>query len=190
MITRSKKLRPRYCASPALEWAARPDPTPILLAAGLEPAQVEAILQPYGLQRIKDADANLQSMAGDPHQRRQLAVILPSLLEAIGKTADPDLALNQWERWLASGVSRSAVLEYLRGAPRMVDLVCVIFGNSNSLASTLVRDPLLLYWLAQQKVLSTAPTKIGMERTVRQNLETVDSAVERCCASAYGISSG
>jgi glutamate-ammonia-ligase adenylyltransferase len=104
-----------------------------------------------------------------------LAGILPSLLEAIGKTADPDLALNQWERWLASGVSRSAVLEYLRGAPRMVNLVCTIFGNSNSLASTLVRDPLLLYWLAQQKVLSTAPTKVGMERTVRQNLETVDA---------------
>ncbi len=175
MITRPKKPLPRYCAAPALQWAARPDPTPILLASGLEPAQVEAILTCYGLQRIKDADANLQSMAGDPHQRRQLAVILPSLLEAIGKTADPDLALNQWERWLASGVSRSAVLEYLRSAPRMVDLVCVIFGNSNSLASTLVRDPLLLYWLAQQKVLSTAPTKIGMERTVRQNLETVDA---------------
>jgi len=175
MITRSKKPRPRYCASPALEWAARPDPTPILLASGLEPAQVEAILQPYGLQRIKDADANLQSMAGDPHQRRQLAVILPSLLEAIGKTADPDLALNQWERWLASGVSRSVILEYLRGAPCMVDLLCVIFGNSNSLASTLVRDPLLLYWLAQQNVLSAAPTKVGMERTVRKNLETVDA---------------
>jgi glutamate-ammonia-ligase adenylyltransferase len=175
MTTRSKKPRPRYCAAPTLEWAARPDPTPILLASGLEPAQVEAILTPYGLQRIKDADANLQSMAGDPHQRRQLAGILPSLLEAIGKTADPDLALNQWERWLASGVSRSAVLEYLRGAPRMVGLVCAIFGNSNSLASTLVRDPLLLYWLAQQNVLSTAPTKVGMERTVRQNLETVDA---------------
>jgi glutamate-ammonia-ligase adenylyltransferase len=175
MTTRPKKPRPRYCASPTLEWAARPDPTPILLASGLEEAQVEAILKCYGLQRIKEADANLQSMAGDPYQRRQLADILPALLEAIGKTADPDLALNQWERWLASGVSRSAVLEYLRGAPLMVDLVCAIFGNSNSLASTLVRDPLLLYWLAQQKVLSTAPTKAGMERTVRQNLESVDA---------------
>jgi len=175
MSTRSKKPAPRYCGVPMLERVARPDPTPILLASGLEPAQVEAILKCYGLQRIKDADANLQSMAGDPYQRRQLADILPALLEAIGKTADPDLALNQWERWLASGVSRSAVLEYLRSAPRMVDLVCVIFGNSNSLASTLVRDPLLLYWLAQQKVLSTAPTKVGMERTVRQNLESVDA---------------
>ncbi len=173
MTTRSKKPRPRYCAAPTLEWAARPDPTPILLASGLESAQVEAILQCYGLQRIKDADANLQSMAGDPYQRRQLAGILPSLLEAIGKTADPDLALNQWERWLASGVSRSAVLEYLRSAPRMLDLVCAIFGNSDSLAFTLVRDPLLLYWLAQQNVLSTAPTRAGMERTIRQSLESV-----------------
>jgi [glutamine synthetase] adenylyltransferase / [glutamine synthetase]-adenylyl-L-tyrosine phosphorylase len=159
--------------APTLDRVARPDPTPVLVGSGLEPAQVEAILRPYGLQRIKEADANLQSMAGDPRQRRQLADILPSLLEAIGRTADPDLALNQWERWLASGVSRSAVLEYLGSAPRMLDLVCTIFGNSNSLACTLVHDPLLLYWLAQQNVLSTAPTKAGMERTVRQSLESV-----------------
>jgi len=173
MTTRPKKQVPRYCAAPALEWAARLDPTPVLLASGLESAQVEAILKSYGLQRIKDADANLQSMAGDPQQRRQLADILPALLEAIGRTADPDLALNHWERWLASGVSRSAVLEYLGSAPRMVDLVCTIFGNSNSLAFTLVRDPLLLYWLAQQNVLSTAPAKAVMERTIRQSLESV-----------------
>ena len=155
------------------EQAARPDPTPVILASGLEPVQVEAILQSYGLHRIQDADANLQSMAGDPHTRRQLADILPALLEAIGRTADPDQALNHWERWLASGVSRSGVLEYLRSSPRMLDLVCAIFGNSDSLAFTLVRDPLLLYWLAEQNVLSTAPTRAGMERTIRQSLERV-----------------
>ncbi|TKB75697.1 MAG: hypothetical protein E8D46_02410 [Nitrospira sp.] len=175
MTARLKKPAPRNRAVPTLDLPVRQDPTPILLASGLEPSQVEAILRPYGLQRIQEADANLQSMAGDPHQRRQLADILTRLLEAIGKTADPDLALNQWERWLASGVSRSAMLEYLRSAPRMVDLVCGIFGNSNSLASTLVRDPLLLYWLAQQKVLSTAPSKHGMEHTLRQSLGAVVS---------------
>ncbi len=171
MTDHPKKEVPRYCALPKLEWAPRPDPTPILLASGLEQTQIEAILQPYGLRRLRDANANLQSMAGDPDQRRQLADILPVLLEAIGRTANPDQALNHWERWLASGVSRSAVLEYLRSAPRMLDLVCAIFGNSDSLAFTLVRDPLLLYWLAEQNVLSTAPTKAGMERTVRQSLE-------------------
>ena len=173
MTARYKKPVPHYCAVPKLEWAARPDPTPLLLTPDLDPAKLKAILQSYGLHRIQDADSNLQSMAGDPHQRRQLADILPALLEAIERTADPDQALNHWERWLASGVSRSAVLEYLRIAPRMLDVVCAIFGNSDSLAFTLVRDPLLLYWLAEQNVLSTAPTRVGMERTIRQSLENV-----------------
>jgi [glutamine synthetase] adenylyltransferase / [glutamine synthetase]-adenylyl-L-tyrosine phosphorylase len=174
MADRRKKPVPRVV--PALkkpELAARPDPTPIILASGLEPGQVDAILRFYGLRRIQDADANLQSMAGDPHQRRQLADILPLLLEAIGRTADPDQALNHWERWLASGVSRSAILEYLRSSPRMLDLVCSIFGNSDSLAFTLVRDPLLIYWLAEQHVLSVAPTRAGMERTIRQQVGRV-----------------
>jgi glutamate-ammonia-ligase adenylyltransferase len=173
MTAHPKKEVPRYCALPKLEWAPRPDPTPVLLASGLGPEQLASILKPYGLHRIQDAYVNLQSMAGDTDQRRQLAEILPSLLETIGRTADPDKALNHWECWLASGVSRSAVLEYLRSAPRMLDLVCTIFGNSDSLAFTLVRDPLLLYWLAQQNVLSTAPTRAGMERTIRQGLEAV-----------------
>ena len=103
MTDHPKKEVPRYCALPKLEWAPRPDPTPILLASGLEQTQIEVILQPYGLRRLRDADANLQSMAGDPDQRRQLADILPELLEAIGRTANPDQALNHWERWLASG---------------------------------------------------------------------------------------
>ena len=179
MSNHPKQPAPRYCGVPTLESAAQPDPTPVLLALGLEPAKLEATLQSYGLHRIQDADANLQSMAGDPHQRRQLADILPALLEAIGRTADPDQALNHWERWLASGVSRSAVLEYLRSAPRMLDLVCAIFGNSDSLAFTLVRDPLLLYWLAQQNVLSTAPTRAGMERTIRQSLDGVTATEPR-----------
>ncbi len=168
--------KPVKSAAPALKenvLADRLDPTPIILASGLEPGRVEAILRSYGLDRIQEADANLQLMAGEPHQRRQLADILPALLEAIGRTADPDQALNHWERWLASGVSRSSILEYLRSSPRMLDLVCVIFGNSDSLAFTLVRDPLVLYWLAEQHVLSTAPTRTGMERTIRQQLELV-----------------
>ncbi len=168
--------KPVKSAAPALKenvLADRLDPTPIILASGLEPGRVEAILRSYGLDRVQEADANLQLMAGEPHQRRQLAEILPALLEAIGRTADPDQALNHWERWLASGVSRSSILEYLRSSPRMLDLVCVIFGNSDSLAFTLVRDPLVLYWLAEQHVLSTAPTRTGMERTIRQQLELV-----------------
>jgi glutamate-ammonia-ligase adenylyltransferase len=174
MTERRKKLvKPAVPVLPKIKSATSLDPTPIILASGLEPGQVDAILQSYGLNRIQEADANLQLMAGDPHQRRLLADILPLLLEAISRTADPDQALNHWERWLDSGVSRSAILEYLRSSPRMLDLVCSIFGNSDSLAFTLVCDPLLIYWLAEQHVLSNAPTRVGMERAIRQQVGRV-----------------
>lgn len=148
----------------------KPDPGPLLLATGLEPHHVAAILEPYGIRSVAEADANIQVMAGDPHTRRQLAHILAPLLESISRTADPDQALNHWERLLASGVNRAALLDYLRTSPRMLDLLCTIFGNSDSLSFTLVRDPMLIYWLAEEEVLSRKPTRIGMEQALRRNL--------------------
>lgn len=172
-ITQPKKSRSQ---PPSVPPRTLPDPTPLLMASGPETAQVAAILEPYGIRAAKEADGNLQSMAGDPHTRRQLADILPMLLESIGRTADPDQALNHWERWFASGVSRSAVLEYLRSSPRMLDLVCAIFGNSDALAFTLIRDPLLVYWLAEQDVLSKPSTRTAMERAIQQTLARVSAS--------------
>ena len=147
----------------------RLDPTALILASGLEPGQAELILGYYGIQRVKEADANLQAMAGEPHHRRQLAGILAPLLDSVSRTADPDQALNHWERLLAN-VTRSSFLDYMRSSPRMLDLICTIFGNSDSLAFTLIRDPMLIYWLAEQEVLSKAPTRAGMERALKDNL--------------------
>jgi glutamate-ammonia-ligase adenylyltransferase len=123
----------------------------------------------YNLRDIEQADRNLQSMAGDPHQRRQLADILPILMDSIARTADPDQALNHWERLLA-GVTRSSFLDYLHSSPRMLDLLCTIFGNSDALAFTVIRDPMLVYWLAEEGVLSRPSTRKGIEEALRKNL--------------------
>jgi glutamate-ammonia-ligase adenylyltransferase len=148
---------------------ARPDPTPVLLAQDRNVQQVRQILSAYGLAAPDEADRNLQAMAGDPHQRRQLAELLPALLESVARTADPDQALNHWER-LLDNVTRSSFLDYLRSSPRMLDLLCTIFGNSDSLAFTLIRDPMLIYWLAEEDVLSRPPTAEGMRRGLRKQL--------------------
>ncbi len=147
----------------------KPDPRPVLLATERSRQQMRAILSAYGLHDIEQADRNLQAMAGDPHERRQLADILPILLESIARTADPDQALNHWERLLA-GVTRSSFLDYLRSSPRMIDLLCTIFGNSDALAFTVIRDPLLVYWLTEERVLSKPPTRKGIEEALRKNI--------------------
>lgn len=150
----------------------KPDPTPLMLASGLEAGQVEAILRPYGIRSISEADANLQAMAGDPHTRRQLAEILALLLDSISRTADPDQALNHWER-LLSVVNRSTFLDFLRQSPFMLDLLCTVFGDSDALAFTLIRDPALVYWLAQPAALKNPPDRARLERELRESLHHV-----------------
>ena len=147
----------------------RPDPTPLLLASERDPQDVRGILAAYGVTDIGQADRNLQSMAGEPHERHQLAAILPILMESIAGTADPDQALNHWERLLET-VTRSTFLDYLRSSPRMLDLLSTIFGNSDSLAFTIIRDPMLVYWLAEEDVLSQPSTRDGLERALQKQL--------------------
>lgn len=162
-------LSSRRAGAAAPASSSKPDPTPVLLAAERNPEQVRAILSAYGLRDIDQADRNLQTMAGEPHHRRQLAELLPILLDSVSRTADPDQALNHWERLLGN-VSRASFLDYLRRSPRMLDLLCTIFGNSDALAFTVIRDPMLVYWLAEEEVLSKAPTRAGMERALRKTI--------------------
>ncbi len=169
-MTRRSTLRSsRPVPALAQATAFKPDPRPVLLATERSRRQMRAILSAYGLHDIEQADRNLQAMAGDPHERRQLADILPILLESIASTADPDQALNHWERLLA-GVTRSSFLDYLCSSPRMIDLLCTIFGNSNALAFTVIRDPMLVYWLTEERVLSKPPTRKGIEEALRKNI--------------------
>jgi glutamate-ammonia-ligase adenylyltransferase len=139
------------------------------MAEKRDPDGVRAMLSAYSLRDPDQADRNLNAMAGDPVQRRRLADILPMMLESISRTADPDQALNHWERMLGS-VSRTSFLDYLRTWPRMLDLLCAIFGNSDALTFTLLRDTTLVYWLAEEKVLSKPPTRKGLERALQESI--------------------
>ena len=170
MVRRSGQRQPRENRHEVHPTHNLPDPTPLLIASGLGSEEVARILTAYGVERPAAADSNIQSMAGDPHTRRLLAQILPTLLAEVARTADPDQALNHWERLLGGSGNRSSLLQYLQASPKMLGLLCTIFGNSDSLAFALIRDPMLVYWLAEEDVLSTAPSKEKMNAALRQSL--------------------
>lgn len=151
----------------------RPDPTPLLFAEGLDPQEVARLLRPYGLTDWREADANIQSLAGDPLTRQKLGAILSDLLAGIAETADPDRALVHWDRYVQATLNRGTLYDYLRESPRLLHYLCVIFGNSPAMADTLIRDPTLVYWLASPGVLDQAPTP----RTLRISLDHMLSNV-------------
>lgn len=151
----------------------RPDPRALLLAPRLSRGQLAEILKPYGFRDAERADENLQAMAGEPHTRHQLAGILPDLLAEIAQTADPDQGLNHWERFLAAGVNRASLYDFLGKSPRVLNMLCQAFGSSEALAATMIRDPLQLYWLAEQDILMRSPSRGELEQALRETLTTV-----------------
>jgi len=159
------------------------DPTPLLLSPDLSHDEVARLLISYGFTDWEKADANLQLMAGDPRSRNLLASILQDILTAVSQTADPDHALNEWERFLEAGNARSQVFSFLSQTPHILHLVCVLFGNSPAMAETLIRDPMLLYWLEAEHILKSRPTKkrlyilldevLGLIKTYERKLDAL-----------------
>lgn len=157
-----------------------PDPTPLLLASGLSPQDVASIFQAYGLQDWKRADQNLQAMAGEPVTRKALAAILTAVLSSVAHTADPDQAINEWERYVDSGIQRLQLFQYLAMVPHVVEVLGTAFGNSPAMAQTFIRDPLLVYWIEDDGVLRRRMTRKALEANVQAALSTVTSFEAKC----------
>lgn len=149
------------------------DPRSLLLSPSLALSDVKRLLAPYGFQDWKKADANLQLMAGEPQSRKLLAVILPDLLHAVSVTADPDRALREWERFLDAGNARTQAFDFLAQVPHVLQLLCVLFGNSPAMAETLIRDPMLLYWIEKDRVLKSGSTLKRLRATLDDTLTLV-----------------
>ncbi|MDE0404296.1 MAG: hypothetical protein OXI53_03190 [Nitrospira sp.] len=148
-------------------------PRPLLLSPNLAYSEVERLLAPYGFRNWKEADANLQLMAGEPGSRKRLAAILADLLRAVSVTADPDQALREWERYLDAGNARTQVFGFLAQVPHVLQLLCILFGNSPAMAETLIRDPMLIYWIEQERVLQGAPDFKRLQTVLDETLGLV-----------------
>jgi len=118
-------------------------------------------LSPYGFKDIQRADANLQAVADDPRVRHLLAEIIEEFLFCIARSADPDQALNFFERFAKAAINTSHLLAYLKANPRVLDLLAVVFGGSPFMSEVLIRDPEYLYWISDPRILE----ETGKRRT-------------------------
>lgn len=121
----------------------------LLLAPELSDAQVAATLRNYNIRNPKTADANLQSIAGEPHTRLLFAELLPTLLETLAQTADPDMGLNNLQRFAAEAISRESLLHYFLNDPGALELLLLIFTTSQHLSDILIQNVGYLDWIRE-----------------------------------------
>lgn len=134
-------------------------PADLLLAPRLEFEQVAEILSPFGFKDVRKADANFQAIADDPHTRQLFSEILEEALSQFAESADPDQALNNFERFTRAVINKAHLLSFLKQSPQTLELVARVFGNSHFLSEILIRDPFYLYWIADPQVLNQPRTR-------------------------------
>src|SRR5574337_112016 len=118
---------------------------------------VEA-LAAAGCRYPEQAQQNLQRLAGSSHLT-SLQSILPLLLDRLRNLADPDMALNNLERYAEVVIDRGFLFSHLRDSPKSLDLLLTLFGSSQHLSDILIRVPQDVHWLLQPGLLRRTRSK-------------------------------
>ncbi len=121
-----------------------------------------------GCRRPDRAAGNIGLLAPDAASRSALESILPTLLSALGRLPDPDLALNNLERFAQKVIDRRFLLGLFRDSPRVLHLALTIFGSSQFLSDIVVRQPQLFEWLLEPGVLQRPKAKEELAEEARR----------------------
>lgn len=116
-------------------------------------AELAEKLAAAGCQHPERAAKNVDLLAPDAQARSQLEAALPAMLTGLKRVPDPDLALNNLERFNQSVLDRRFLLGLFRDNPRILHLLLTIFGSSQFLSDILVRHPQLFEWLLEPGVI-------------------------------------
>ncbi|MGE5849352.1 MAG: glutamate-ammonia-ligase adenylyltransferase, partial [Candidatus Methylomirabilota bacterium] len=121
-----------------------------------------------GCQDPERAAKNLERVAPDVEARSVLEAALPALLTGLRRVPDPDLAMNNLERFNQAALDRRFLLGLLRDSPRILHLLLTIFGSSQFLSDILVRHPTHFEWLLEPGIIRRPRRKEELEEEVRQ----------------------
>ena len=102
--------------------------------------------------------------------RERLTEFLPSLLEAFGRTADPDLALATFDRVIAELPAGVQLFSLLAANPSLLRLVADIMGTAPRLARIIARRPRLLDAVLDPGFFGAVPTPAELKELVADAL--------------------
>ncbi len=110
------------------------------------------------------------------HVRQQFAEIVPTLLEALGETVDPDATLIRFGRMLTSLGAPGAIYETLRHNLSFCRYLVTLVSNSEYLSEILIRDPGLFDVFGSGDALDTEPTREELEQELAILSRAADAA--------------
>ncbi|MFA5028525.1 MAG: bifunctional [glutamate--ammonia ligase]-adenylyl-L-tyrosine phosphorylase/[glutamate--ammonia-ligase] adenylyltransferase, partial [Candidatus Methylomirabilota bacterium] len=113
------------------------------------PTGLESRLAAAGCRHPAQAVKTLEQLGGDATSRGHLGAVLPTLVAALRRVPDPDLALNNLDRFAQAVLDRRFLFGLFRDHPPVLHLALTILGSSEFLSDLLIRQPQLFEWLLE-----------------------------------------
>lgn len=126
------------------------------------------VLSGLGFKDPDRAYVNLTSLAGTSSRRITFAKLAVLAGDILMLKPDPDMALNNWERFIRSLSSPEFHYSLLLSQPMRLEVLLSIFSGSQFLADTLVRNPGFLDWVIIPKILHKGRHKKDIEKELRE----------------------
>ncbi len=118
------------------------------------------ILTQAGFTNPQRAEVNLRHLAGaEPLQKEKMAKLAVLAVDMLGQKADPDMALNNWERFVHQLDQPKAHFEAMLAQPMRLKILLDIFSTSQFLAEALIHHPDYLEWATDPQLLRNVKSR-------------------------------
>lgn len=102
--------------------------------------------------------------------RQLLTELIPAILKALGKTANPDGAFFQFDDFLDKLPVGAQIFSLMHARTELLDLVAQILGSAPALGHTLGANPLLLDSVLEPDFFTPLPDKAALEEMIHERL--------------------
>jgi [glutamine synthetase] adenylyltransferase / [glutamine synthetase]-adenylyl-L-tyrosine phosphorylase len=151
-----------------------PGPTPsLVVSADEEDPAAKAGLEKLGfgnpgavMAAIRAWQSGRYAATRSEKSRERLTAFLPSLLDAFGRTAEPDLALATFDKVIAGMPAGLQLFSLLAANPSLLRLVADIMGTAPRLARIIGRRPRLLDAVLDPGFFGAVPTPAKLKELV------------------------
>ncbi len=148
----------------------------LVLSRTAAPDQARAVLAPKGFRDPARALVNLRNLSGEAERKPLFARLAVLATDILSRMPDPDMALNNWERFIHSLPDPGAHLDAMLSQPMRLEILLGIFSASQFMADTLVKYPDAFDYIGRSGVLRS---RAGREEMARGLMEASGRAEDK-----------
>ncbi len=131
----------------------------LILSEDLDDERKRDILLRGGFQNVERSYAAWRRMAGTGERQFLFAELAILARNVVRSCPDPDMALNNWDRFITAIDNPVDHIRRLQLQPQRLRILIAIFAGSQFLSDTLIRNPDFLDWVTEYEVVRKQRTR-------------------------------